>query len=87
MTYPMRIRIYVEGLEHSYTNDPNDSCPKGFPKDAACSFIKRIANELLSPNRINTHECNFNCKRVIGIMIGRTDDDQNSGWFKNAIPR
>ena len=83
----MRLRVYVEGLEHSYNGTGNVECNKGFPKEATICLVKRIATELLSPNKRSNHECGINCKRTIGILIGRTDIKSESISFRNAIPR
>ena len=84
----LRLRVYVEGLEHSYkTEGVEPICTKGFPTAAALAFIRRATTELLSPNSRSEHNCGIDCKKTYGILIGRTDTTQDSLSLIDAIPR
>ena len=88
MVRVLRLRVYVEGLEHSYKIDGMEpKCVKGFPTAAALAFVRRTATELLSPNSRSGHSSGIDCKRTYGVLIGRTDVNKDALTLIDAIPR
>ena len=88
-----RVRFYIEGAEYSFAGNEVEEWKVQrpvafeFPRKATLCFIERIVKELLSPNSRTGHKCGTNCKKTIGVMIGKADANMKESSLVNAVPR